>query len=276
MSLAGPVAIELDANDPLLDDHRPGGLPLFGTALSIETLCNAVLLAGPTGDIAAIEEIEVCKPCILDTGARRHIFTALGPVTQDAQGRRVVARLLSPAESGGEQLHLRSQFRLDPTVAWPVAQQDVATMMDQVTGRDIYAAYFHGPSFQVISAAQFRDGAVTSRLSTSPAVAALPVIARLIEFALQSAGLLELAQTGRMMIPHAIGTIYVGRAAVTGPAYAMARRCSPAADEGDIDITVVDGLGATLAVIQRYQTTPLPFTSSSSAVAMLAGRLNAH
>jgi hypothetical protein len=103
---------------------------------------------------------------------------------------------------------------------------------------------------------------------------------RLVELALQSAGLLEIACSGRSMIPHAIDSV---RRFLpldedsTVPLLAIARRAasSGAVESGAIDIDVCTTDGRAILGVRGYRTLPLPFASDPRSLADLATALRA-
>ncbi len=106
---------------------------------------------------------------------------------------------------------------------------------------------------------------------------------RLIEFALQCAGLLELAESGRMMIPDAIARIerFLPLDVDHVPLWARAARSTAAERATDvaaiaaaaIDIEVVDELDRLVLRVERYRTLPLPFPMNAGAATRLRRRL---
>jgi hypothetical protein len=94
----------------------------------------------------------------------------------------------------------------------------------------------------------------------------------LLEFALQSAGLWEISESGRSMIPNSINRIVrLEPCDVTdGEFSASARRAL--GGEG-IDIDVCDASGARVMAVEDYRTVPLPFSSDAGSLARLTKAL---
>ena len=99
---------------------------------------------------------------------------------------------------------------------------------------------------------------------------------RLVELALQSAGLFELARTERMMIPSRIARVRrldpIDEAA--GAALWARVRPSPIIAEG-LDIDVRDHTGRAMVTVEGYQTTTLPFSGDARALRRLNESLRA-
>jgi hypothetical protein len=158
-------------------------------------------------------------------------------------------------------------------VAPPVAAQGVG-------GGDIYRLFFHGPAFRVVDRAQYRNARMYCRLapdlppSHRGRSTASEMAPRLIEFALQSAGLLELAVSGRMMIPHSVASIERFLPIDVDHAGAIfATAAFDAQDPAAVTIDVTDELGRTALRVVRYRTEPLPFAVNVIASSRLREQL---
>jgi hypothetical protein len=98
---------------------------------------------------------------------------------------------------------------------------------------------------------------------------------RLIEFALQSAGLLEVARNGRMKIPDSIGSIDRFVAIdVDEPMEIFAMASYGTANEAFINVDIVDASGRLILRVNEYRTVVLPFAVSAGAVAALHARFH--
>jgi hypothetical protein len=126
--------------------------------------------------------------------------------------------------------------------------------------------YFHGPAYQVVSAAwRAGDGAVAQFAADLPAnhvpedqpTQAAP---RLIELCFQAAGLWEAGRDGRLALPTHVDRVIVldpsGEAAAqsSGPLVATARP----ADGGGFDCVVTDSTGGVAVRLMGYRTIALP------------------
>jgi hypothetical protein len=89
---------------------------------------------------------------------------------------------------------------------------------------------------------------------------------RVIEFCLQTAGILELSKSDRIMVPHAIRRIDLSDSfdePASTSLVAMARRSEKTensdADENRIDIDAMGARGEFLMRVTGYATCPIPF-----------------
>lgn len=251
----------LDPTHPTLDHHRPGRDPLFGTAMGIAAMLDAAAHDGdvPTG----IRAVTVAAPYILATPGPHRLS-----VEVDARSGAddAAARLMSPGTT-----HFTGVVEWRGQASPPPAE--VAAPGAAVDAETIYATFFHGPAFQVVAAARLAgSGLAASGLvataSTAPAIAALPPVVRLIEFGLQSAGLLELALTGRMRVPHAVAHIALLAPLphASAPLVATARQ----RHEGDAVVSdIVVGGDRSIVAIAGYATVDLPFPADGAGLAGL-------
>jgi hypothetical protein len=262
------ATLDLDARHPTLDDHRPGGLPLFGTAMSLNALAAAARRLGQIPANFAYEQVEINRPCILADGGTHRLTIRFRPLTGG-----VLGEVLTLNDGEADTLHLSAVLRASdpPETAGP----DAAFITGPaVEAADIYAVFFHGTTFRVVDRVQYADGAMVTRLAAHPEMQHIPPIARLLEFGLQSAGLLEMATNDRMMIPHGIGRIVPGFAAESAhaaPIFALPRYGAG----GAIDIGVIDAQRRGIMKIEAYRTVKLPFPSDTEAARRLGAKLRA-
>jgi hypothetical protein len=273
--------VDLDAAHPSLDHHRPGGAPLFGTAMGIDALAAAARQAARNLAIVAIERIEIHHPGILAEGEKRRLTVEFDARSEGRQGPLLSGRIVTPAGAAPEILHVRACFRLGRSMPPSLGPASTPHRWAgaAVTARDIYGVYFHGPAFQVIAGAAFLGDALIAALAPPPRAAEIPAMARLIEFGLQTSGLLALARTGGMLIPHRIGRIVVPQSLFADDAAPVVAVATPGAtDTGKpaTDIEILDAANAVLIRIEGYETVPLPFASDLTAAAALGGLLRAN
>jgi hypothetical protein len=140
-----------------------------------------------------------------------------------------------------------------------------------VSAEDIYRLYFHGPSFQVLEAAQSYHSSVLGRLnkdlvidsSGKPGPMSTPL---LIELCFQTAGLWEAGATGTLALPASVGKLTVYSRPMNGvPIYAEVK---PRECEGTLafDARVLDSKGNVFVEVEDYRTSPLPFPAEESQV----------
>lgn len=267
--------VDLDASHPSLDHHRPGGLPLFGTAMGIDTIAGFARQVFAPLVVVSIEAVAIHGPCIMADNTQRRLTVEFQAARPDEAPRSVLARLTDPARAGRQSVHFEARVRVGTTPRLQPDDRRTPRTIDApgaVDADEIYRAYFHGPAFQVIANAGFDGDRVMSVLA--PGTGLIPDTARILEFGLQSSGLLELALSGRMMVPHRIDRIdYAasGRVEAGCRIHAEARLHNGAG--GGNDITIADDTGRLLMHIENYQTVPLPFASDLSAASDLGAKL---
>jgi hypothetical protein len=264
----------LDPQQPYLDHHRPGGDPLLGTVMGIEAMARAVRLLQPEGWISRISDVEIGPPCILNDG---ELLPRRVRVDADTEGTIVCCKVMPEAHDDSPELHFAARFlvshepppdgdRIDPVCTFQGAR---------VTANDVYALFFHGPWFQVVAEAGMLNGALIARSAFGQHdlfdSSHYEVGPRSIEFCLQAAGLLELAETGRMMIPHAIRRIErlnVIDESASDRLVAIARRSEKpegsSPEVNGIDVDAIDAKGRLLMRLTGYETYPLPFAVEHS------------
>jgi hypothetical protein len=275
--------VTLDPEQPCLDHHRPGGDPLLGTVMGIEAMARGARLLCPEGWLARVNDVQIGPPCILEAGASRprDIEVNARIERRDAHETIVLCEVLPESGLGSSDPHFSGRVHLSRVPLTPVERTNSpgAPDISDVLAEDIYGLFFHGAWFQVIAAAGMREDTMIARYSVaqeeqhgSNYYEADP---RTIEFCLQTAGLLELAETGRMTIPHAIRNIErcgVIDEPVTIGLIAAARRSSAEGsnpDDSSIDIDAVDAQGRLHVRVTSYETLPLPFSASEAEVARL-------
>lgn len=244
--------ITLDPTHPTLDHHRPGEFPLFGTAMGVSAMLGAV--DGATG----IDAVSIHRPFLLTDPATQQLFVE---IASDGVAARVVS---------DDAIHFEGQVRKTVPKRVEIDPAFDHDFSEAVTAAQIYDSFFHGPAFQLVAAARFTGKSLISRISTAPVTLALPDYTRLIEFALQSAGLLELALTGRMMVPDRIAHLTVSRRVAFCPRSVLANATQSAHGLSDISV-LADG--QPLLTIEGYATIALPFAFDAARLARLRAAL---
>lgn len=266
-------AVGLDPTEPYLNDHRPGGLPLFGTVMGLELMARSVIT------IAA---------CPLSTPLRVARVVVGQPIMVTEASRTAYVRATLSIVERGERFRCEVVTRDDTTVTHFSATLECTQPVSQTTAIDgptgcsalpvqasqIYALFFHGPTFRVLQRAGLIHDAVVAEVATRlPGLTSDPhdtfVLApRLIEACLQTAGLLEIATQSRMMIPSRIERIefFGDRNSVPDRLFTRARRSVTRQGVEAIDIDVVDLDGACWLKVGGYETLPLQFPSDTAAI----------
>ena len=218
--LAVRTALRLDAREPYLDHHRPGVLPLLGTAMGVALLSRIA--------VPLLDEADA------DTEPGRNLVISdvrIGPALQVAgSGAEVAVSATTSVEIGGPMVHveLSSAIEAPAVVHYQAAFASERSAPAHRSGRGairdgdtvdadhIYELFFHGPAFRVLAAAGLAGGAMVARASAVPALTRQPapvdpVDPVLVELAMQTAGLLEVATRRRMMIPASIARVEYDR-----------------------------------------------------------------
>jgi hypothetical protein len=239
---------------------------------------------------ASVADVHVYKPYIL--AANRPHAIDLSVVRRKDDRDAFVCTLSSVQEGNPEAqrvTHLRADVRFaaasDPATRPPPrpmsGQLRLPSVGPCVTSANIYELFFHGPSFQVIGEAQYWSGEMRCRLrqklpaSHRVGATVSQTAPRLIEFALQSAGLLEVARNRRMKIPDFIGSIDRFVAIdVDAPMEIFAIASYGDVDEAFINVDVVDAFGRLILRVKEYRTVVLPFAFSVGAIAALHARFH--
>ncbi len=122
----------------------------------------------------------------------------------------------------------------------------------------MYRLYFHGPAYQVVSAAWKQgDGAAARFAADLPAQVDGPVLIgpRLVELCFQTVGLLEAGTDGVLALPLHVGAVRLnGRPEERAALVAIVRRDG----HGGFDCIVRDDDGSLVLRLDGYRTVPLP------------------
>lgn len=281
------ATIELDARQPYLDDHRPGGDPLFGTVMGIEAMVSAAVMLAPGAQPTRMESVENFEPFILHGGVRPRIDVTATIASRTAAAVAIDTSVVSSPPGSPPVMHFRSRMLAIRTAAAQPLRRAAGlppNAAKAVTAAQVYAVFFHGPSYRVVGSAHWHDNRLYARLATAlPAIFLPPLGAalaapRLIELALQCAGLFEIAKHGRMMIPHLIARIerFTGMDVDGARTLWAIAETGTASDApcGGLDVHVVDEDGNVHLRVTGYHTLPLPFAADDAGVLALQASLN--
>jgi hypothetical protein len=268
----------LDPRQAYLSHHCPGGDPLLGTVMGIETMGRAARLYVPTARIIRVSDVVIGPAYVVKGGGSwgRSLTIDAETGQEGPEETSVVCKVTSRRDGRDLDCHFAARFCLSKGLS---EISDRICLPSQPSGpvkaRDIYSLFFHGPWFRVIREAAKVNGDMVAYSALNRAeildVDRYETAPRAIEFGLQTAGLLELAETGRMMIPKAIQEIEIlnaGDEPSGGHVIAIARR-SRCREERElltnsVDIAVTDGQGRVLIRIRGYETAPIPFSVDNS------------
>ena len=285
----------LGARAAYLGDHCPGGQPLFGTVMGIEAMAAAFAKVQPWAGQTRRVAVDICidAPLILTAG-QAHAEIEVRSTRLVVDGADAVACVLGSISADKVwQQHFSATFFWESGPVdvppwtegnWARTVQSAAPV--QVSAASIYGLFFHGPAFQVVKSAFLVDSLLCSEYQT-----ALPGLfdcqnletnwkphkqpgcagPQQLELCLQTAGLLDVATSARMMIPHHIERIdwHLGeKGPGAGALRAVARRCLPNVANG-FDMVLGHPTGPTWALVKGYVCTPLPFDCDLAAIERL-------
>jgi NAD(P)-dependent dehydrogenase (short-subunit alcohol dehydrogenase family) len=272
------LAVEtvLDPRQPFLGDHRIDGTPVLPGVMGIEAFAELASLLGPDWHVRTVEDVRFLAPFKLyrDEPRRARLEAVM---RADGDGLVADCRLLGSRTLAGQQTvkvttYFTARLRLDRTVR-PILREVPPRPPDgtAVTADDIYRIYFHGPAYRVLERV-WRDGdRVVGLMARGLPADVLPgshptrLAPRLIELCFQTAGIAEIARTGRMGLPDRIDQVSSGALdeSTTDRLFAVVDRLA----DGGFDAHVVDGGGRVHVALLGYRTVELP---SSVAVEQMA------
>jgi hypothetical protein len=199
-----------------------------------------------------------------------------------------VAATVMSGTGADQTMHYRCHMSF-ATGAAPVIRPErvraVPSHAHAVGAGEIYEVYFHGPAYRVLAGAVWRDGrlfgraarglpALFGRHDAPPQRTGSRAAPRVIEFALQSAGLFAIAAGDRLLIPHRIERIvWTGR--ITDVDAGAWSTVSPGAGAagGPLDIWVYDERGRVGLLVEGYHSVAPPFAVDEIRVRALGRRL---
>lgn len=263
-------SVMLDASEAFLADHRPGGVPLLGTAASLDLVVRAVeRAAGSPIAPVQITDVVVGAPFVLADQAG-----SISIVVTRSPGRPATWTGRTESSAG---CHVSAAVCAGTLPSNPVATREPPVRLDTAGAgsADIYRLLFHGPAFQVVEQATFADHTLVARLAPPrPLERGAPpgfTAAHAIEAGMQVAGLADVASAARMTIPHRIDSIvWSGERRPETPVTAVARR----RDDRSTDVELVDAAGRVHLVLRGYRTAPLPHPVAPEAVRELQQALS--
>lgn len=271
---------KLDPQQPFLNHHRPGGKPLMGTVMSIELMAQAARLHGGAKQIVSLGDIKAQIAYIFADERPQVMFVRTRAHGADRTDTRIDCEVFSLDAQGREVPHFTGR-------AQPAADFSGATLKEtlpdvanahEVTSADIYQSFFHGPSFQVLRSVRCTPSATIGYINTSlppaysPAEHDTAFAPRLIEFGLQTSGLMTIAELGQQRVPDQIGLIERFTAADVYAGTAWRAMASHDA-QGVIEVRVVDAQNRLHLRILGYRTAPLPFAGDDQALLRLRAKL---
>ena len=275
---------ELDpAELSYLRDHTINGIPVLPGVMGIEGFSVAskhiasVLASSSSGfEIERLENIQFHAPFKF-YGNKPRTITWNAVAYRALEGMIVKVSLESDIKrrngSFDHVLHFDSLVYLTQNrpVAGAVAIAPKWGKQKSVSSEEIYKLYFHGPSFQVLDAAQLSENTVLGRFNKQlvgvsadePGLFTTPL---LIELCFQTAGLWEVGATGILSLPQSIGNLKLYQQPVNG--VAIFAEVKPRECEGRLsfDAKVVDAKGNVFLELTDYRTSPMPYPAEKDLV----------
>ncbi len=252
---------------PFLDDHRSDRVTaLLPAVMGIEGMVETARLLAPNWSLAAVEDVDfhAALKFFRDEPRTIEITALVRPDGDDllAECRIEAERQLPGSDAPTRTTHFTGLVRLTRSAPDGEHQDPPVRQGDEVSGDDIYAAFFHGPAYQVIDTA-WRDGDRPAGLLASdlpanhtPSDQPTQAAPRLIELCFQVAGLWEIGREGRMALPtHVTRAVVLGSAgeASEGPLMVTAQQ-----GPDGFDCVVTDAAGSVLVRLEGYRTVTLP------------------
>jgi hypothetical protein len=275
---------ELDPEElSYLRDHAINGIPVLPGVMGIEGFSVAskhiafVLASGESGfEVERLENIQFLAPFKF-YGNKPRTITWNAVAYREASGLVVKVSLESDIKRvNGSSEHLKHfsgmvYLTQDKPVSEVTAVPPQWSKKKSVSSEEIYQLYFHGPSFQVLDAAQLSENTVLGRFNKrlegvsadDPNLFMTPL---LIELCFQTAGLWEAGATGILALPQSVGSLKLYPRPVNGVAiFAVVK---PREFEGRLsfDARVVDASGNVFLELTNYQTSPLPYSAEKDIV----------
>jgi len=263
------ASVTLDpAEQPFLDDHRIDGTPVLPGVMGMEAFAEAARLLAPDHHVLAVEDVTFAAPLKFyrDEPRTIEVRAVLGPDPAGgliAECQLSAERMLPGQDAPQRTVHFTGTVRLG--VEPPSAEQaDVPDGPNELAmnAEQVYSFYFHGPAYQVVTAAWRADQSSVAVLADplpdnhTPADQPLTTAPRLIELCFQTAGLWQAGLEDRLALPTRVGraSSLVDPATAEAPLHATATEVTP----GVFDCIVVDAAGQVIARLDRYETIALP------------------
>jgi hypothetical protein len=251
------------ARQPFLYDHAIDGTPVLPGVMGIEAFAEVASLVAPGWTVAEISDVEFAAPFKFYRSEPRALtITAIfTPVDGGLVARCELTgeRLLPGRDEPARTTHFTASVTL---VRQPIEARrtDVPAPPQGVAAPDIYKVYFHGPSYQVLQSAALQEGYGSGLMATDlpvdrePSDSPLLMEPRLIELCFQTAGVWELASSGRFALPRRVAHVRALPAEAVGRLTAVV---SPN-DEGVFSAEVIDEAGNVLVEMAGYETVEIP------------------
>jgi len=268
----GTLAIEAELDpgvQPFLGDHQIGGTPVLPGVMGMEAFAEAARALYAEYRVVAVEDVDFLAPFKFYRGEPRRTtvkvaYDGLG----DAESMVAICRLLGSRQlATSPELQVTTHFsgRVRLAEEAPEALElapPPAPAGEVISAEDVYRIYFHGPAYRVLGEGYFADGAAIGRLADDlppnhhPEGLPLELAPRLVELCFQTAGLWEMATTGKMGLPHKVERVVMRP--VDGEPEGRLHAVVRPRDDGGYDAAVVDEAGRVWVELEGYRTVELP------------------
>ncbi|MFZ2518662.1 MAG: SDR family NAD(P)-dependent oxidoreductase, partial [Anaerolineae bacterium] len=266
---------------PFLFDHQIDGTPVLPGVMGTESFAELATLLFPGYRVAAIENEQFLAPFKFFRHLPRTLY--LEATTSAGANGEIVAHTtltgIVPAPKPELPPQVKVHFTADVRLTTTDLDQPTASlpgpMGKTVSAGDIYKIYFHGPAYQVLDQVGMVGSTVVGLMAgnlpanTSPSAAETLMAPRLIEFCFQTAGIWELATTGAMALPMAIGRVTTYRQPEQASGQRLFALVTPVAGGTSFDAVVVDETGNVYVQMTGYQTVRMPGSVSADLLAPL-------
>ncbi len=274
-----------------LQDHALNGIPVLPGVVGIEGFSIAakhiasVLASGSRDfEIDHLEDIQFLVPLkFYGNKPRTFYWHAIARRTAGELSVEVSLESDLKRHSGQVEHVLHFQGRVYLTQSQPVKGVVAAapkwTKKPALHADEIYRLFFHGPTFQVLDAAQPSHNTLLGKfnkklISKEEPNDALPAIPMLIELCFQTAALWEAGKTGTLALPKSIGSLKTYPQPINGVAIFAEVTPNEREDRITFDARVVDEKGNIFLELSDYQTSPLPYPAEEEIIAPLQAILN--
>jgi len=266
-----------------LRDHAINGIPVLPGVMGIEGFSVASkhiasVLASEKGgfEVERLENIQFLSPFkFYGNKPRTIVWNAVA--YRMSEGLKVEVKLESDITRHNGNVKHTIHFTGEVYLASAIPVSDAVaippkwTKKQSVMAEDIYKVYFHGPSFQVLDAAQFSEGKVLGKFNKKlvgisaddPGLFATPL---LIELCFQTAGLFEVGATGMLALPQSVGALKIFKQPLNGVAIFAEVETHTVNGKYSFDARVVDARGNVFLELTDYQTSPLPYPAEKNLV----------
>ncbi|HSP08096.1 MAG TPA: SDR family NAD(P)-dependent oxidoreductase, partial [Candidatus Dormibacteraeota bacterium] len=268
MGVHGGLTVETTL-DPtkqgFLRDHAMEGTPLLPGVMGIEAFAELASLPLPGWSVAAIEDMRFEAPFKFYRAEPRtltlHATFAQAGDDLVADCSLIGVRLLRTGLDPRVTKHFAGRVRLSRLPAELGTERIPAPDGPAIPAPTIYQVLFHGPAYQVLAqewvVGREAVGLMAADLPADHVPASPFVLApRLIELCLQTAGIWELATSGRLALPLRVERIVASPAGALPAGVVRARAI--ARDDGAFDVVLADEGESVFVRLEGYHSVELP------------------